>query len=1037
MIKATAFQMETVKVACHALRNPSGSRRFLVADEAGLGKTVVAQRIIEEFSSRIRHGSKRASRMMNVIYVCSNLAIARQNQDRLLGFLTKAGRQAAIVEEDRLSLTLLPQRSKNDLQVSVRLYAVTPKTSLLDSSSRGRGAGGTTKERALCYLLTRRALGFEVKGLRKALALRVSVARFRIEVRAIEADGNDLPSETVEEFKKALRRSLSLSAKQRLAPRIKQLLDGRASELVRHMRLALANIAISRINPDLVIFDEFQRFDDLIAPESNSINPENDGDEEAGFREEASRLLQSLRGSGRNRALLLLSATPWIPYRSRAEINPKSRNSNDGFGEVVKFLYGSAGRAEFEKITALLLQRRELLTASPLNWDEIDRNHDELMMMLTPVMARTERRRESTDTTSPSGASTLKAELKVDDLKQFKSFHECVEKGKKNRTLNGHDSKRERDTEMLVPLWNSVPLPMQSLGPKYLLWTRARKLASAAGIEPGDVERMRSQTFPHPRLRALIDHIRPEKLALPWIAPSHAWWPLTGGWERETARNGNETQSGETPAIDGKLLVFAKFRAVVPAVAGLISYTVETSTYGKTRGRARSYKRESDSHLIRLDAAASFELFHPSPFLIEADPISDRLKVGSIDEALSRARRTLERHLKGKGVAVVASKEKSRTPSFLIAGIEAQAGTWEASKAAWLNLEKQLPDRPTPLKSITESELQLLAHLAVSSPGVVLGRAVRRHWKKALQENFSGIVSASWKGLRSRFDEPWIARALRRPQEPFPAAIRRAVLDGNLEATLDEHFWFMTQTSPSGGEDLIQEFADAISLNRSSIQLHYGEKSAIRSPLRLRCHVAAPFTRPDHTDEERVRPDEVRRAFNSPFWPHVLVTTSIGQEGLDFHPWCQTLLHWDPPPGPVALEQREGRVDRYASLAIRRAIATDAGNEGAQGSLKASPWENIAKRVVDETTDRSGLQPWWIYRSARPLHLRFDLANSEISERWNQAHEERGHYRLVLGMPNQNDLLGELKSMQELGQTSLTRACLDFSPISRCNKDPE
>jgi hypothetical protein len=46
-------------------------------------------------------------------------------------------------------------------------------------------------------------------------------------------------------------------------------------------------------------------------------------------------------------------------------------------------------------------------------------------------------------------------------------------------------------------------------------------------------------------------------------------------------------------------------------------------------------------------------------------------------------------------------------------------------------------------------------------------------------------------------------------------------------------------------------------------------------------------------------------------------------------------------------------------------------------------------------------------------------------------------YRLVLGMPNQNDLLGELKSMQELDQTSLTRACLDFSPISRCNKNPE
>jgi hypothetical protein len=105
--------------------------------------------------------------------------------------------------------------------------------------------------------------------------------------------------------------------------------------------------------------------------------------------------------------------------------------------------------------------------------------------------------------------------------------------------------------------------------------------------------------------------------------------------------------------------------------------------------------------------------------------------------------------------------------------------------------------------------------------------------------------------------------------------------------------------------------------------------------------------------------------------------------------------------------------------------------------LKASPCDNLAKGAIDATTDRSGLQPWSIFWSARPLHLRFDLANSEISERWNQAHEERGHYRLVLGMPNQNDLLGELKSMQELDQTSLNRDCLDFSPINRRQNSPE
>jgi hypothetical protein len=49
----------------------------------------------------------------------------------------------------------------------------------------------------------------------------------------------------------------------------------------------------------------------------------------------------------------------------------------------------------------------------------------------------------------------------------------------------------------------------------------------------------------------------------------------------------------------------------------------------------------------------------------------------------------------------------------------------------------------------------------------------------------------------------------------------------------------------------------------------------------------------------------------------------------------------------VALEQREGRVDRYPSLAIRRAIANDLGVESNQPQLTASPWDVIAERAVD------------------------------------------------------------------------------------------
>ena len=69
------------------------------------------------------------------------------------------------------------------------------------------------------------------------------------------------------------------------------------------------------------------------------------------------------------------------------------------------------------------------------------------------------------------------------------------------------------------------------------------------------------------------------------------------------------------------------------------------------------------------------------------------------------------------------------------------------------------------------------------------------------------------------------------------------------------------------------------------------------------------------------RVESVSNAFNSPFWPFVLTSTSVGQEGLDFHLWCHAVVHWNLPANPVDLEQREGRVHRYKGHAIRKNLA--------------------------------------------------------------------------------------------------------------------
>lgn len=67
----------------------------------------------------------------------------------------------------------------------------------------------------------------------------------------------------------------------------------------------------------------------------------------------------------------------------------------------------------------------------------------------------------------------------------------------------------------------------------------------------------------------------------------------------------------------------------------------------------------------------------------------------------------------------------------------------------------------------------------------------------------------------------------------------------------------------------------------------------------------------------------MRKAFNFPSKPFILATTSIGQEGLDFHLYSHKIYHWNLPSNPVDLEQREGRIHRYKGHAIRKNVAQD------------------------------------------------------------------------------------------------------------------
>jgi hypothetical protein len=57
--------------------------------------------------------------------------------------------------------------------------------------------------------------------------------------------------------------------------------------------------------------------------------------------------------------------------------------------------------------------------------------------------------------------------------------------------------------------------------------------------------------------------------------------------------------------------------------------------------------------------------------------------------------------------------------------------------------------------------------------------------------------------------------------------------------------------------------------------------------------------------------------FNTPYRPEILISTSVGQEGIDLHRECRHVIHHDLDWNPAVIEQRTGRVDRIGSKVER------------------------------------------------------------------------------------------------------------------------
>lgn len=190
----------------------------------------------------------------------------------------------------------------------------------------------------------------------------------------------------------------------------------------------------------------------------------------------------------------------------------------------------------------------------------------------------------------------------------------------------------------------------------------------------------------------------------------------------------------------------------------------------------------------------------------------------------------------------------------------------------------------------------------------------------------------------------------------------------------------------------------------------------------------------------------LQAAFNSPFAPFVFATTSIGQEGLDFHNYADRIVHLSIPANPTDFEQREGRINRYNCLAVRKAVMEWYGNKEETRictddipKLLDKAFEAAKASLCEEGNQKlnCGIIPHWLVARKKDDN-KLEVAgikrlvpyfyNSSMMEKYHNMLKLLQLYRSVIGQADADELLERL--MVNKKETDVQELYVDFSPYN-------
>lgn len=1055
------FQRATVDV-CYDWLFKEGRPRMLVADEVGLGKTIVAKGVIaRRLKAKLDGGDESPLR---VTYICSNQIIGWENVKKLDLYPNQESYDSSI---NRLAyLAYKPDFTPGHL---LWLNTLTPGTSFQSSET-----AGVQHERKLLYTLLmsdEEMMAPLAPGL--SCLLRGSVQRPPADWAAHleEARGqispcvrDDLPARFLKAIQATpIKHSETIFAQLGRSAPI-PLYDAvydygelltfanykshapACLELIRQLRKVLASLCIDYIDADLYILDEFQRFRDLIDEESDS---------------EAATIAGQIFKKP-NTKVLLLSATPFKAFTGDTEADSGEEHYKE-FRTVLAFLLENNRQALEEYETHRQALYKQLLNLGPDVSQIATAHRDAVEATLRRVMCRTERLSvsEDHDAMTEDKWQNQPVAMTAGDVKNFVATDKVVEA--LNRTI-------EQPSQQLhspVEFCKSAPFPLSFLDDyKLRRVLKARKddpdVRASLRENPAawlDHKRIRNYSmvvggsdFANARLTQLVDEaLCMNAECLLWVPPSLPYYPLSGAYSDSAGYS--------------KTLVFSAWLMVPRMLASLLSYEVERRTIGNP---ASVDPQEQEPRLY----FAPDKKRHPVPQLVyrvEGDEPSNMTNftllypsltlAALFDPTAARLAGTSRADLEGEIEAQVASLvEKLRLRRYERDDGEPDRWYWagpllldklstHASVAEeWLYSDEigetsfstdedagdtskglhfdrlveafESPDR-IGLGPMPGDFPRVMAEMTLGSPAVAALRSFSRLYGGKTWEKCVSALSVANEFV-NLFNKPESVAAVRiavRERSQYWRKVLRYCRDGCLQAVLDEYLHLLKAEC-----ETVTEAAERLnaSVNIRTARLKVDDlRTFLRDEQKnMRCHFAVDFgNQRIETEEGSRRVASIRQNFNSPFRPFVLATTSIGQEGLDFHQYCRKVVHWNLPSNPIDLEQREGRINRFKGLVIRQQIAHKYGPLLTADDVRSKDlWDDLFR--IAEFMERDGkpycqLVPYWHVETSESKQFKIEriipfYPFSRDRAKLSSILRTLAIYRLAFGQPRQSELIGHL-----------------------------